>query len=217
MESVADEMHHRFAPTSIEVHCVRPAADLCTLPIALGQSMPRGYSSRGLFVSWLREDGFMNRVLVLGGAMTILVGCQTQNPYSAFGPPTVPAPASQPAHSYSLPAAPRSSATSPATNSRASVSAEGTTGPIASQSIATNPADSQPIRIVESPSKARSGHSPSGAAPANGGTGGYAPPSGSDKRSGSMRTDTSVVPAGYQQRAPTFAETPPLNGQWRAR
>jgi hypothetical protein len=208
----------------------------------------------------------MWRMLLLVIAIGSAAGCQAQNPYAAFGPPTIAAPTTTHGQPYYPPAAApqRANPNAIPPNQRLSVSAE--TTPIAQvprTSVAADPADRAPIRVVENAAAAartaavtprvatpanalpapatsppgakpvtptngmpaagpkaapQSGYAPSGRAPAFNRTRGYI--SGEPSTGGSVdqvRTDSAVVPAGYQQPSPAFVETPMATGQWRAR
>jgi hypothetical protein len=187
----------------------------------------------------------MERVLLWLGTIALLAGCQSQNPFAAFGPPTVPAPTTSPTAPYYPPTATgpqRATPKSAGPSTRMSVSAEGTS-PAPRSSFAADPADRDPIRVVENsaaqtrtastgnrsptpgPSPPQAPGAP--AAPTKTSTGGkpsatpqssYWPRSPAPAAAApTFRTDSAVVPAGYQQSAPAFSETPMANGQWRAR
>ena len=102
----------------------------------------------------------MPRVLLIA-MLVAATGCQTQNPFAAIGPHTVPAPTTGQALPYypptvtgGAPAAantPGGASTAAAKPARLSVSAEGTPSAIAPPSaIVAEAADREPIRIVES-------------------------------------------------------------------
>ena len=187
----------------------------------------------------------MERVLLLPVAAALLAGCQSQNPFVAFGPPTVPSPTTSQTAPYYPPTAigpKQTTANAPFASPRISVSAEGNSAPpLPRSSFVADPADREPIRVVENPSpptrtaaatgrgpKTGNGQPPAGlqppaksAAPSKNTPtpqSGYFPrgrsPAGSPP---GFRADPAVVPAGYQQVAPTFTETPMADGQWRAK
>ena len=105
----------------------------------------------------------MKRVLLavlLMSAMALLAaGCQTQNPFAAVGPATVPAPSTGQTLPYyppnvtgaspAVPTAANPAVAVPASAPRVSVSAEGTRSAPAHSAIVADPADREPIRIVE--------------------------------------------------------------------
>lgn len=108
----------------------------------------------------------MHRVL-LAAALVTTVGCQTQNPFAAIGPATVPAPTTgQQLPYYPASAVPGLSSTqataapTPPPSNRISVSAESAPRPsspatsFAPSAIVAEPADREPIRIVENSSPA---------------------------------------------------------------
>jgi hypothetical protein len=173
----------------------------------------------------------MTRIVVLLTAAALSAGCQTQNPYAAFGPGKVPPPTTSQPPYYPPAAGPRlpSSASSGA-SPRLSVSAEGPSGSPSRSTFAADAGDREPIRIVENPATtARTASVPARvSSPANTQP---APPPGSivpqsspqpsrappAKSSGISRIDAAVKPAGYQQPAGAFVETPSASGGWRAR
>jgi hypothetical protein len=111
----------------------------------------------------------MKRVLLL---LVILAmgGCQSQNPYAAFGPQRVPAPTTSEALPYYPPtaatnAAERGSATTAAPSPRMSVSAEGGASTAPRGTFAADPADREPIRVVENPAAARTASAAARTAP----------------------------------------------------
>lgn len=97
----------------------------------------------------------MERFVVLLSAMGLLAGCQSQNPFAAFGPPTVPSPTTTQAIPYYPPttaASNRTTASITAPSTRISVSAEDTTPPPPPRATnVANAADRETIRIVENP------------------------------------------------------------------
>jgi Prokaryotic membrane lipoprotein lipid attachment site len=182
----------------------------------------------------------MKRVFALVGALATLAGCQSQNPYAAFGPATVPPPGLQtppyypPSVGAATTSAPGTAAAPAATSTRPSVSAEGTLSSTAAGSaFVADPADREPIRVVENPAPAartaqqRSSTSPAvgpssapaGSSPAYNRAPGYvpAPSPTSGQGSSNFRPDRTVTPAGYQQTLGPLVETPADAGQWRAR
>jgi hypothetical protein len=172
----------------------------------------------------------MDRVLLSILASGLLAGCQVQDPFAAFGPSRVPAPKTAQSAPYypptnsasKQPRVPASTATP-----RMSVSAEGNPPPPTTPSrLATDSADREPIRIVENPSATRTASAPSRSLLPSGSQAPAQPPLQSPpsptvptngKSSGIFRTDPAVAPASFKQSSPTFIETAPANGQWRAR
>ena len=177
----------------------------------------------------------MHRVL-LAAALVSAAGCQTQNPFAAIGPATVPAPATgqQPPYYPATAAAPE-----PAPSGRISVSADSAPrSSTTSSAIVADPADREPIRIVENNSPAvrtatapSRGPTPDGnvAPPPNrvptsqpaGQPSSYTPSPATNRirgfATGPSTTTPGIAPASYQQPVPTFTEVTPADGQWRAR
>ena len=109
----------------------------------------------------------MQRVLsalaVMSAIAGLAAGCQTQNPFAAIGPATVPAPTTGQSLPYYPPnvagaaagsAASIPSLAAPAKSPRVSVSAEGTAPAPSRAPIVADAADRQPIQIVENSSPA---------------------------------------------------------------
>src|SRR4029079_17522931 len=94
----------------------------------------------------------MTRMILLLFAAALAAGCQTQNPYAAFGPGKVPSPTTSQPPYYPPAAGPRlpSSASSGA-SPRLSVSAEGATSNPPPSRFVGEAGDREPIRIVENP------------------------------------------------------------------
>jgi hypothetical protein len=165
-------------------------------------------------------------------ALAWTAGCQSQNPFAAIGPQTVPAPGSAQTPPYYPPSTNPTSATkagAPAASTRISVSADRSpSGQSNSPTLVADPADREPIRVVENPqpptrtassgartapSTAPSATQPAPAPPAN-----VLPATKSKGPSGAgVRIDPSVAPASYEQPAQGFVESKPASGQWRAR
>ena len=104
----------------------------------------------------------MNRVLLTAtlpsAHLLLAAGCQTQNPFAAIGPATVPAPTTGQSLPYyppnvagaaAGPAASIPSLASPAKSPRVSVSAESAAPAQSRAPIVADAADREPIRIVE--------------------------------------------------------------------
>jgi hypothetical protein len=95
------------------------------------------------------------RVLGSLGAIALMAGCQSQSPFAAFGPPTVPAPTTSQTSPYYSPTATAPQRTMPsaaAATPRLSVSAEAPSPtPPARGTIVADAADREPIRVVETP------------------------------------------------------------------
>jgi hypothetical protein len=184
----------------------------------------------------------MHRVL-LAAALLVAAGCQTQNPFAAIGPATVPAPTTgqQPPYYPAIGTAPAA-----LPSGRVSVSADSAPRlSTTSSAIVAEPADREPIRIVENSSPTiRTATAPSRGAttdanvapPPNraptsqppGQPSSYTPPPASPATSrirgfaagtssSNSTSPRTVAPAGYQQPVPTFTEITPADGQWRAR
>jgi hypothetical protein len=165
-------------------------------------------------------------------AIAWTAGCQSQNPFAAIGPPTVPAPGSAQAPPYYPPTTspPSASKTNPpVVNGRISVSADvEASRPSGSSAIVADPADREPIRVVENPNPpTRTATAPARTAPAKAPAAtppASAPPTNvlpgtkAGGQSGArIRIDPAVAPAGYEQPGTGFVESKPANGQWRAR
>jgi hypothetical protein len=93
---------------------------------------------------------------VLGSlvAIALLAGCQSQSPFAAFGPPTVPAPTTSQAPYYppSATVPQRGGSSAAATPQRMSVSAEAPApAPQLRGTILAEAGDREPIRVVENP------------------------------------------------------------------
>jgi hypothetical protein len=172
----------------------------------------------------------MDRVLLSTFVAILLTGCQVQDPFAVFGPPRVPAPKTAQSTPYYPPtntASNQPPVPAPTATPRMSVSAESSPPPPApTNRFATDSADRDPIRIVENPSAARTASAPSRTLSPSGSQAPLQPPLQSPppstvptngKSSRVFRTDPAVAPASFQQSSPTFTETVPPNGQWRAR
>ena len=165
----------------------------------------------------------MRRVLHFVGACMLLAGCQSQNPYAAFGPPTIPAPSTTQTPPYYPPSGGAASANEkgPATSDRPSVSVRGPSPPAARSAVIPEAADQEPIRILEDsaaaartaaasrakappPRQSTPAIQPPRAAPP------AAPPKTGYLPGGKTLREAAVAPA-------TFVEAPPAAGQWRAR
>lgn len=172
----------------------------------------------------------MNRVLLSILASGLVAGCQVQDPFAAFGPSRVPAPKTAQTAPYYPPtntASKQPPAPAATAAPRMSVSAEGNPLPPATPSrLAADYADREPIRIVENPSGTRTASAPSRSRSPSGSQAPSQPPlqlpppptvPTNGKSSGVFRTDPAVAPTSFKQSSPTFIETAPANGQWRAR
>jgi hypothetical protein len=156
----------------------------------------------------------------------LVAGCQAQNPYAPFGPPTVPAPAANQLPYYP-PGGVSQAAQPAATNTRPSVSVSGPSGSAPRGSITTDAADREPIRIVENAAPTRTADSGRGksqppaalqpiAPPRNLPSAPVNPPRNASGQN--ARLDSAVKPANYDAVAPSgFREAAPATGQWRAR
>jgi hypothetical protein len=172
----------------------------------------------------------MPRVLLFVCLGAAAIGCQAQNPYAAFGPPTIPSPASNQLPYY--PPGTASAATQPtATVSRPSVSVSGPSTVAPRSPITAEASDREPIRIVENvtPTRTASAGRPGVSSPGQPSPNPpHAPMSsgqplpktspGSNQSGQNHVLDSQVAPATYQQRASGgFSEKPATPGQWRAR
>jgi hypothetical protein len=154
----------------------------------------------------------MKRAMALA-LLAVLTGCQSQNPYSMFGPNRVPTPGTQGQAPY-YPATPGAAAGGV---SRPSISADSSAPPVSSRSLAADSSDKEPIRIVENPAPAArtatSGatrNSGSSAAP----SGGQQAEPTRDKSSRSGRASETVVPASFESAA---VESASAAGAWKSR
>jgi hypothetical protein len=97
----------------------------------------------------------MERALLLLIAAALAAGCQSQNPFAAFGPSRVPAPTTHQTPPYYPPTATTplpSGSRSDTLNQRLSVSAEGiSVAPPSRSGSFADPNDRSPIRVVENP------------------------------------------------------------------
>jgi hypothetical protein len=179
----------------------------------------------------------MKRVLLLIG-LSIVAGCQAQNPFAAFGPSTVPTPTAAAALPYYPPAGQTAAAgkaiAPPASTPRISVSAD-QSSPLAAPRSAfiPDPADSQPVKIVENPSlpATRTAAGTRSPAPAAGGAFPSAAPTAAprnasppalDRQRGYLSPPTgnragAVVPASFESDAAAIRPASTGSGQWRAR
>jgi len=164
----------------------------------------------------------MDRLLLLFMALAVASGCKANNPAAAFGPPRVAAPKTLQAPPY-YPAGsnPGQATPPPPISGRLSVSAEGNPAPLPAGSIGrSDPAEREPIRIVENPgATARTATLPLRDSPPQSTPKSPAasPPAATPSGRSATRKDGAVMPAAYQQAAPTFVEPTPATGQWRAR
>lgn len=157
----------------------------------------------------------------------LLAGCQAQSPYTPFGPPTVPAPASNQLPYYPPAGATGAVPQSAAASSRPSISVGEASLPAARPATSVDSADRETIRIVENQAPPRtasarkSGAPQSNApqsAPASQPAGSTTPISTGNKTSGRAQVDPAVTPAAYQQRVNGgFVEQPAATGSWRIR
>jgi hypothetical protein len=165
----------------------------------------------------------MPRVLTFVIAYTLLVGCQTQNPYAAFGPPTIPAPNTTETPPYYPPSGAAAGAGPKAAvaSTRPFVSASGPSIPAARPTFLADPTDREPIRIVEdndaaartaaaSRVKAAAPRHPTPVIQPPRGAPTPLPPRTGFTPSGKSLRDPAVAPA-------AFVEAPATAGQWRAR
>jgi hypothetical protein len=139
--------------------------------------------------------------------LAALSGCQTQNPYSMFGPNRVPTPGPQSTVPY-YPPMPGAAAS----GSRPSVSADAPAPIAPTKSLTAAASDKEAIRIVENPSPAArtatSGATRSAGSSAIPAPAAPATPS-NEKSSRTIRADGNVVPASF--------ESGSAAGQWKSR
>jgi hypothetical protein len=168
----------------------------------------------------------MPRVLCSICLFALVAGCQAQNPYAAFGPPRIPAPAANQLPYY--PPGGASAAAQPAASStRPSVSVSGPSSVATRSSIAVDAADREPIRIVENAAPTRTADLGRGKSqpqvapqpirpPQSLPPGPVTPPKNATGQS--ARVDAAVKPASHESpEQGAFREAAPATGQWRAR
>lgn len=155
----------------------------------------------------------------------LVAGCQAQNPYAPFGPPTIPAPAANQLPYYP-PDAANAAAAPAATATRPSISVSGPSSDLPRSTVTSNAADREPIRIVENPDPTRTADSrrgkpqPQPVARPQSGQPAPAPPQSPLRNATGQRSrpDAAVQPASHQSASPAvFQETAPATGAWRQR